>query len=157
MERCAHYHHWWREPSLVHDGVTAGYGKLHALNACATTRQDRVRWIADIPNSSGDGYSLGAPTVTGGIIFVGTRRGHLVVLGDPSAVPAVGSRCSNIDYTTASACTAAGYVLVPIPKALADVAMPDGGDIAGLRDEPALARGRVFVGTLKGHVYMLEP
>jgi outer membrane protein assembly factor BamB len=143
--------------SLVHDGVTAGYGKLHALNACATTEKTRVRWIADIPNSSRGGYSLGAPTVTGGIVFIGTDQGHLVVLGDPSVVPAVGSRCSNIDYTTPSTCNAAGYALVPIPKVLANVAMPDGGNIAGLRNEPALARGRVFVGTLNGHVYMLEP
>jgi outer membrane protein assembly factor BamB len=143
--------------SLVHDGVTAGYGKLHALNACATTEKTRVRWIADIPNSSHGGYSLGAPTVTGGIVYVGTDQGHLVVLADPSIAPATGSRCSNIDYVTAATCLAAGYVLVPIPKILADVAMPDGGNIAGLRDEPALAKGRVFVATANGHVYMLAP
>jgi hypothetical protein len=100
---------------------------------------------------------MGAPTVAGGIVFIGTNQGHLVVLGDPSIVPATGMRCSNIDYTTAASCHAAGYVLVPIPKVLANVAMPDGGNIAGLRDEPALAKGSVFVGTLNGHVYMLEP
>jgi hypothetical protein len=142
-----------------HFGV--GYGKLHALNACATTEKTRVRWIADFkrPISSEGGYSLGAPTVTGGIVFIGTDTGHLIVLGDPSVVAGTGFRCSNIDYTSPSACTAAGYALVPIPKVLADVAMPDGGDIAGLRNEPALAKGRVFVGTSNvdgnGHVYML--
>lgn len=143
--------------SLVHDGVTAGYGKLQALNACATTEKTRVRWIAEIPNSSGGGYSLGAPTVTGGIVFVGTDQGHLVVLGDPSVVPPAGYRCSDIDYTTTPACHAAGYAIVPIPKVLANVAMPDGGNIAGLRNEAALAKGRVFVATSAGHVYMLEP
>jgi outer membrane protein assembly factor BamB len=142
--------------SLTHDGVTPGYTKLHALNACATTEKQRVRWIADIPNAIG-GYALGAPTVTGGIVFVGTNQGHLIVLADPSIVPGTGQRCSNIDYVTPATCTAAGYVLVPVPKVLANVAMPDGGNIAGLRDEAALANGRVFVATGKGHVYMLAP
>jgi outer membrane protein assembly factor BamB len=137
-------------------GVANGYGRLHALNACATNEHDRVRWIADIPNSSGGGYSLGSPTVTGGIVFVGTDLGHLVVLGDPSVVPPMGVRCSNVEFATPSACTGAGFDLVPIPSVLRDVAMPDGGNIAGLRNEPALAGGRVFVGTLNGHVYMLD-
>lgn len=144
--------------SRVHDGPASGYSRLHALNICATTEKTRVRWLIDVPNATaGNGYSMGAPTVEGGVVFVGTNQGHLVVLGDPSIVPAAGTRCSNIDYTTAAACHAAGFVLVPIPKVLANVAMPDGGNIAGLRNEPALAKGRVFVGTLSGHVYMLEP
>ena len=46
---------------------------------------------------------------------------------------------------------------MPIPTVLANVPMPDGGNIAGLRNEPALANGAVFVGTLNGHVYMLAP
>ena len=102
--------------SRVQDGVTAGYSRLHALNACAATEPDRVRWIADIPNSSGGDSAFGAASVTGGVVFVGTNQGHLVVLGDPSVTPAAGSRCSNIDYTTTSACTAAGYSLVPISE-----------------------------------------
>jgi outer membrane protein assembly factor BamB len=142
--------------SLVHDGVGAGYTRLHALNACATTERTRVRWIADIPHASG-GYGLGAPTVTGGIVYVGTNQGHLVVLADPSRVPGTGWRCSNIDYVASFICLIAGYALVPIPKILADVAVPDGSSLVGLRNEPALARGRVFVGSTGGHVYMLEP
>lgn len=149
--------------SLVHDGVSAGYSRLHALNACAAAEKDRVRWIADFPQFSREG-SLGAPTVTGGIVFIGTDqnpnpndlKAHLVVLGDPSVVPPVGSRCSNIDYTTPSACMAAGYALVPTPKVLANVAMPDGGSLVAIRNEPALAKGRVFVGTNNGHIYMLD-
>jgi outer membrane protein assembly factor BamB len=142
--------------SLVHDGVVPGYTKLHALNACARDPKQFVRWIADIPNTVG-GYAMGAPTVTGGIVFVGTNQGHLIVLADPSVVPPTGWRCSNIDYTTAATCTAAGYVLVPVPKVLANVAMPDGGNIAGMRNEVALAKGRAFVATGNGHVYMLAP
>jgi outer membrane protein assembly factor BamB len=150
--------------SLVADTVTAGYGKLHALNACAPDEQHRVRWIADIPNNSGGANALGAPTVTtGGIVFIGTDLGHLVVLGDPgeSAVKDCQSdrglcRCSNIDYTTASACKAFNYSLVPFPQVLADVAMTDGGSLVAIRNEPVLAKGRVFVGTNHGHVYMLD-
>ncbi len=150
--------------NLMPDTLAAGYLELHALNACAKTEKDRVRWIAaNIANSAGcanlDGgceNALGAPTVTGGIVFIGTYDGQLVVLGDPSIVPGIGYQCSNIDYTTPSSCMAAGYALVPIPKMLANVRIPDGGDIAHFRSEAALAKGRVFVATGGGHVYMLD-
>ena len=142
-----------------------GYSELHALNACATSEGDRVRWIADIPNNMGGGghVSYSSPTVTGGIVFIGTnqdpndQKGHLVVLADPSVAPAAGSRCSNADFPAGPTCTAAGYVNVPIPKQLASIAMPDGGSLASMRNEPVLAKGRVFVATTTGHVYMLEP
>jgi outer membrane protein assembly factor BamB len=144
--------------NLVHDNVTAGYGKLHALNACAKAEKDRVRWIADIPNNSGGKKSLGAPTVTGGIVFVGTDQGHLIVLADPSVVPATEFTCSNADYSTASDCARAGFnPMTPSLKPLANVSLPDGGSLGAIRSEAVLARGRVFVGTGNGHVYMLEP
>jgi outer membrane protein assembly factor BamB len=142
--------------SLTWDGPAAGYGKLHALNMCAPSKQ-RVRWLINIPNNSGGGYALGAPTVTGGIVFIGTDQGHLVVLADPTVHPASGLRCEDIDFTFAQTCRLSGHRLVPIPAVLANVTLPDHGDIAGLRDEPALARGRVFVATGAGHVYMLAP
>jgi outer membrane protein assembly factor BamB len=85
------------------------------------------------------------------------KRPGAAWIGDPRVVPGIGYQCSNIDFTGPFLCNLFGYALVPIPKMLADVAMPDGGGIAGLRNEPALAKGRVFVGTLNGHVYMLEP
>jgi outer membrane protein assembly factor BamB len=141
-----------------------GYGELHALNACATSEQDRVRWIADIPNiMGGNGHiSYSAPTVTGGIVFIGTNQdpsdgmGHLVVLADPSVVPVPASeeRCSNDDYLPQN-CPVPPFALVPIPKQLVSIAMPDGGSLASMRNEPVLARGRVFVATDAGHVYML--
>jgi outer membrane protein assembly factor BamB len=145
--------------------VTDGYGKLQALNACATTERTRVRWIADIPDSSASGLSLGSPTVTGGIVFIGTDQsqnpldhaGHLVVLADPSIAPATGNLlCSNASVPP-PLCTSFGYSLVPVPTVLKNIPMPDSGNIAGLRDEPALAYGRVFVATDGGHVYMLAP
>ena len=112
--------------------------------------------------------SYSTPTVTGGIVFTGTNedpidhKGHLVVLGDPSVVPPVGWRCSNTDYLSQNC--PAPYVLVPIPRLLASIAMPYGGSLASIHNEPALAKGRVFVATNPtpafpnaGHVYMLEP
>jgi outer membrane protein assembly factor BamB len=141
----------------VPQDVAAGYGKLHALNVCEKDEKQRVRWIADIPGATSSGYALGAPTVTGGIVYIGTDQGHLVVLADPSIVPAAGWRCSNIHYATPADCTGAGYVVVPQPTILKDIVLPDAGNIAGLREEPVLAKGRVFVATGEGHVYMLAP
>jgi outer membrane protein assembly factor BamB len=147
-----------------------GYTELHALNACATSEQDRVRWIADIPNNMGlfGHISYSAPTVTGGIVFIGTnqnpndRKGHLVVIADPSVVPASQQVCSNPDYPLAR-CTAP-YAPVWRLQPLADFAMPDGGSLASMRNEPVLAIGRVFVATNPspdfpnaGHVYILAP
>jgi outer membrane protein assembly factor BamB len=140
-----------------------GYTKLHALNACATSEQDRVRWIADIPNNMGGGghISYSTPTVTGGIVFIGTNenpsdhKGHLVVLADPSVVPASQQVCSNVDY--ALPVCPAPYAPVWSLNPLVDIAMPDGGSLASMRNEPVLARGRVFVATSAGHVYMLAP
>jgi outer membrane protein assembly factor BamB len=143
--------------ALVHDGVNAGYGRLHALDACAPAGTNRVRWLSDIPHSSGGGYALGSPSVTGGIVYIGTDQGHLVALADPTIAAATGTRCSDIDFATAAACTAAGYAVVPIPAVLADVALPDGSSAAGLRNEPAIASGKLFIGTDGGHVYMLSP
>ena len=138
---------------LVADTVSAGYNKLHALNACATSEQDRVRWIAyNIPtNTANDNHiSFSSPTVTGGIVFIGTYQnpldssGHLVILADPSVAPASQQVCSSPTHWVA--CTAP-YALVPSVQPLADLAMPDGGSLASMRNEPVLAEGRVFVAT----------
>ena len=54
--------------------------------------------------SGDDHISFSSPTVTGGIVFIGTRQnpndgtGHLVVLADPSVAPASQQVCSNPDY-----------------------------------------------------------
>lgn len=141
----------------VHDGVVAGYGRLHALNACASDERHRVRWLVDVPHASaGSGYSLGAPTVTGGVVYITTDQGHIVALADPLIAPPSGYRCSDIDFTTQKACTNAGYSWVPIPRVLADVPL-DGTSAAGLRNEAAIASGRLYLATLGGHVYMLSP
>jgi hypothetical protein len=156
--------------NLVADGVGANASKLHALNACATAEQDRVRWIADIPNiTAQNGHvSYSSPTVTGGIVFIGTNqnpgdnKGHLVVLADHSVAPASQQVCSNPDFPLA-ACTTP-YAPVWSLQPLADFPMPDGGSLASMRNEPVLAEGRVFVATNPsstfpnaGHVYILAP
>ena len=161
--------------NLVPDGPMKGYARLHALNACATTEKERVRWISVVPHSSGNQTSLSAPSVAGGIVFVATDQGHLVVLADPSIVPPVEHVCSNPDYSLLappgdrSLCVLTGFVGVPVPQVLNDIALPDSGNIAYLRKEPAIAYGAVFVGTTyfatgvlgtnvpAGHVYKLAP
>jgi hypothetical protein len=59
--------------------------------------------------------------------------------------------------TAVANCAALGFSLVYAPAVLADVALTDGADAAGLRNEPAIANGRLFVATQGGHVYMLSP
>jgi outer membrane protein assembly factor BamB len=123
-----------------------------------------VRWILDVPHATPtNGYALGAPTVTGGITYVTTDRGHVVVIADPSLRPPVGYQCTN-EFINPSIgpfwnviCVVLGYQLVPTPKVLADVALPDGSDAVGLRNEAAIAHGKLYVGTGGGHVYALWP
>jgi hypothetical protein len=131
--------------------LSAGYHRLHALNVCANDA-DRIRWIVDVPNASGSTYSLGVPTVTRGIVYIGTDQGHLVAIADPSVAPAAGWRCSNTDVPTAS-CVASGYALVPQPAVLANVALTG----SMVYNEAAIAGGRLFVATGAGNVYMLKP
>jgi outer membrane protein assembly factor BamB len=142
--------------ALVPGGVSVGYGLLHGLDACTQVATHRVRWISDVPNNSHSGYGLGAPTVTRGIFYITTDAGHVVALADPARAPSVGVRCSQVLIPNAS-CAALGYKLVPVPAMLADIALPDGSDAAGLRNEAAIAGGRLFVATAGGHVYMLSP
>jgi outer membrane protein assembly factor BamB len=139
--------------NLVSTGVTGGYRRLHAFNVCASpaTPANLLRWLVDIPGVAG-AYSVGNISVTGGLFYVGTNTGHLMVIADPSVVPAVGLRCANPDVPNAS-CIAAGYVCVPQPAIIKDIALSG----AMVYTEPALADGRVFVSTDGGHIYMLSP
>jgi outer membrane protein assembly factor BamB len=145
-------------------GVPAGYSRLHALNSCGSDPA-RVRWILDIPHATpGDGYSIGAPTVTGGIVYVPTNQGHVVAIADPSVRPAAGFQCTfefinpaSTGPTWASVCVGMGFQLVPTPQVLADVALTDGANAANLRNEVAIADGRLYAGTSGGHVYALWP
>lgn len=131
--------------------VADGFRHLYALNACAG-EADRIRWIKDIPNSNGGWYSIGPPTVTHGIIYVGTDRGHLVVIGDPSITPASGWRCSNPDVPS-GICVANGFTLVPDPAVLKDIDLGAGA----ITTEPALVGDPVFVSTEGGKVFTLKP
>lgn len=131
-------------------GVSVGYGKLHAINACAS-QAERVRWIVDVPHASLGGYALGAPTVTGGVVYIGTDQGWVIAVADPSVFPGAGWRCDDVRYTVSN-CIAAGNHLVPIPAILAQVQVN-----GAMWNEPALAKGRVFVATQNGFVHMLSP
>jgi outer membrane protein assembly factor BamB len=136
----------------VIDSTSHGFNRLHALNVCAG-RGSRVRWVVDVPSTTaGSSYQLGPPSVTRGIVYVGTAQGHLVALADPSAWPSAGSRCSNPAVANTD-CLANGFQLVPLPKVLLDLNV--GGSM--VRNEPALAGNRVFLATGAGRVFMLEP
>ena len=137
--------------NLTISGVTGGYKRLHAFNVCVADA-DRLRWLLDVPNASGATYSLGHPTITNGIVYVGTDLGHLIVIADPSRSPAVGFRCSNPDVTSAN-CIASGYKFVHQPAVLKD--LPLSGSM--VYNEPALANGRVYVATGGNNVYMISP
>jgi len=134
----------------------AGYTQLHALNVCATDAQ-RVRWIKDIPGSSPQGgtYPLGPPTVAvDGMIFVATNQGHIVAVADPTLQPAIGYRCEDPGIPNQQ-CQAHGRRLVPDPW-FHDISLP-GSPNDGIFGEPAIANGRIYVATISGHVYMLQP
>jgi len=134
----------------VSSHLSAGFSRLQALNVCAAPT-DRIRWIVDIPTATG-AWTLGPPTVTRGMVYVGTSAGHLIAIADPSIAPGVGWRCSNVDVLTAN-CVASGYALVPQPAVLKDIALTG----SMLYTEPAIADGRLFVATGAGNVYMLRP
>lgn len=156
----------WDDVYIVQTGglnvttnVYDGFTHLYALNACAG-EADRIRWIKDVPNSSMvcpnwnpgcNEYSLGPPTVTHGIVFVGTKFGHLVVIGDPSVTPADGWRCGNPDFTSASCPGALG--LVPDPHVLKDIDLHAGA----ITTEPVLVGDPVYVSTEGGKLFMLKP
>lgn len=142
---------------------TEGLQELHALNVCATTEADRVRWIWHVPADDWAPHAttppLGAATVSGGIFYVGTNNGHLIALADPiTGVAAAGEICSDPDYPLVSffsfVCAAMGFVPVHVPAVLRDIHVSM-GSLTGMREEPALANGRVFIAD-DGHVYMLS-
>ncbi len=145
-----------QEPTFTGGGLPPqlfpGFGKLHALNTCAGPG-GRVRWIVDVPSVAPDAaYQLGPPTVTRGIVYVGTAAGHLVAVADPTRWPSTDSRCARTDIPK-SLCVANGYPLVPVPKVLLDLPL-NAGDI---KSEPVLAGARVFVATTGGVLVALTP
>jgi len=146
------------------DQAGFGFSRLHALDVCAPSSQP-VRWIADIPETMAcpgavaEGfntceYQMGPPTVTGGIIFVGTGNGHLIALADPAVYPSALSVCSNPEVAT-NQCVAMGFALVPRPIQLLDLAL--GSGFGSIQTEPVLAGGRVFVAGDGGQLMMLAP
>ncbi len=127
---------------------TAGYNRLYALNACASDFE-RVRWWVQF---DGWGYpTMGAPSVTRGIVYIGSAADTLYAIADPDVHAPAGTQCdfpgvSNVD------CAPNGFRLTPIPAVLARV--PLSGSI---RTTPALARGRVYVTTDAGYLHALAP
>jgi outer membrane protein assembly factor BamB len=157
--------------ALPRDGVDAGWGFLHAMDICNTDRwgnRPGVRWMIRVPGASNFHMSTGAPSVSGGIVYVVTDEGHLVAIADKSIVPAAGTMCADIDYPS-NICVAAHSEMVPVPTVLADITLypppppPPPGTLLPLppppafRREPALADNMVFVGTVTAAVFGLGP
>jgi len=130
-----------------------GFSRLHGLNLCAG-RNNPVRWLLDVPGVVGGGvYQLGPPTVSRGIVFVGTNQGRLIAFADPAVRPATSYLCTWLGVTTAT-CEPNGFRLVPQPSILANIDLGGGGIF---RTEPVLSHGRVYVATEGGRLFMLEP
>src|SRR4029079_14976841 len=81
-------------------------------------------------------FCLGNPTVTHGIVYIGTNKGYLVAIADPSRRQQDSWRCMNPDGPSES-CRTMGYGLVRQPKVPASVQLS--GSMA--YTEPVLANG----------------
>ncbi len=133
-----------------------GYRHLHAFDVCAN-EAGRVRWVALLDSytnavSNTHDWALGPPTVTHGIVYVGTNQGFLLAIADPSVWPAQGARCTMPTLSSVD-CVPAGFQLVPNPTVLKALGL--GGQI--LRNEPALANGMVYVGNSLGTLFRIAP
>lgn len=136
--------------------IFQGYQRLHALNVCAGSG-NRVQWVAHLnpytnPVTNTHDWGLGPPTITDGIVYVGTNRGILLALADPSVWPAQAARCTLPTLANAD-CVAGGYQLVPNPTVLKTLDL--GGQI--VRSEPALANGFVYVSNSLGTLFRIGP
>ena len=136
--------------------IFAGYQRLHAFNVCSGYA-GLVRWIAYLdaftsPPVDRWSWGLGPPTVTGGIVYVGTNQGWLLALADPSVWPAQAARCtfSGLDGLD---CLNAGYQLVPNPTILKSINL--GGNLR--RTEPAIANGSLYVSNSSGRLFRIAP
>lgn len=136
--------------------VFQGYQRLHAFNVCAG-HGSRVRWIAHLGDftqgiSSTHSWGLGPPSVTDGIVYVGTNAGWLLALADPSVWPAQAAQCTFPNLSGLD-CLNAGYQLVPNPTVLR--ALNLGGNMR--RNEPALANGTVYMANSAGRLFRIAP
>jgi len=131
--------------------IREGFSRLHGLNLCG---QNRVRWLFDVPGvAAGSEYQVGPPTVSRGIVYVGTSQSRLVAFADPSVYPSTSYVCSWLGVSPAD-CVANGFQLVPQPKLLLNLDLAGGGLV---RNEPVLANGRIYVATATGRVFMIAP
>ena len=136
--------------------IFQGYQRLHAFNVCAGEGA-RVRWVAHLGAytqaiSSRHSWGLGPPSVTEGIVYVGTNAGWLLALADPSVWPAQAARCT-LPSLSGLDCLNAGYQLVANPTVLR--ALELGGNLR--RNEPVLAGGTVYIANSSGRMFRVAP
>jgi outer membrane protein assembly factor BamB len=169
----------WGDVYYVVDGgndlaTQSGQGqkRITALNACTGDRE-RVRWMLDYPpfkNCDDEKCGFGPPSVSHGVVYVGTRSGHLLAIEDPRVAPGkvTGWRCDD-PTLPAFLCTGIRICapplhpvchnvsigrLVPIPFYVdVDLKLNDllvsntitNELISAIVAEPALAHGRVYI------------
>jgi hypothetical protein len=135
-------------------------GKLTGLDVCALDAKrntmPHVRWIADVPHASPIEDALGAPTIIGGIIYVGTDQGWVEILADPAVYAPTASICDDArGHSDSSSCSFYGGEMVPAPTVLREVNLnqtePDGTstDARQFRKEVVIAEGLAFISTTK--------
>jgi outer membrane protein assembly factor BamB len=130
--------------------VSKGFGRLHSINACF----GNVRWLKNIPGvSPGADYQLGPPSISNGIIYVGTQQGRLIAIADPSVYPTANSICTDPDFDLAD-CVANGGDIVKDPIVLKDLNIGRG---SMMRNEPVIANNRIYIATTGGWLVMIEP
>ena len=130
--------------------VDLGFNRLHSINACF----GNVRWIKDIPGTTVSvDYQLGPPSLSNGIVYVGTSQGRLIAIADPSVYVSAVSRCSHPGFSVAD-CAASGYVVVKDPIVLKNLNIGRGSMV---RNEPVIANNRIYISTTGGYVIMIEP
>ena len=129
--------------------LTAGYRRLYALNACASDFE-RVRWWLEFPGPGWPAPLMGSPSVTRGVVYVGTSADTLYAIADPDIYPATGFQC-DFPGVSSTDCASSGFRLVPIPAVLARIGLS-----GRIRTTPALARGRVYVTTDAGYLHALS-
>ena len=137
------------------------YNRLYALESCGSGNS-RIRWYKDIPGVRGS-YALGHPTVTDGIVFVGTRDGRILAIADPSKAPHEGYQCSypHAAFADLENCILSNFELVSDPAVLFDIALPGCAhpdrSIYGIWAAPAIVNDRIYVASRSGNIYLLEP
>ena len=84
-------------PSTVWPGSAfASLGVTVTVSWEGAADSARVAWLMRVPNASTRWDGMSAPSVSGGVIYVGTNEGgsgHVMAFADPRIAPSTGQLC----------------------------------------------------------------